>query len=95
MRGYWRGAHEMGGELHSVAIELDSRLVEILASLSSSDTEKLASLVALIQEAEGCCSSNPNLRINVKADVESQHALRLIADDELSSATWLRYIAVR
>jgi hypothetical protein len=30
----------------------------------------------------------------LRADVESQQALRLLADDELSTATWLRDITL-
>jgi hypothetical protein len=89
-----RRAHELGGELHSVATEHGSRLVEILANAQVSDAEKLASLVALVHEPKEAVAPILAFVSMLKADVESQQALRLLADDELSTATWLRDITL-
>jgi hypothetical protein len=89
-----RRAHELGGELHSVATEHGSRLVEILANAQVSDAEKLASLVALVHEPKEAVAPILAFASMLKADVESQQALRLLADDELSTATWLRDITL-
>jgi hypothetical protein len=89
-----RRAHELGGELHSVATEHGSRLVEILANPRITDTDKLASLMGLIQEPKEAVAPILAFTAMLKADVESQQALRLLADDELSTATWLRDIAL-
>jgi hypothetical protein len=89
-----RRAHELGGELHSVATEHGSRLVEILANAQVSDAEKLASLVALVHEPKEAVAPILAFASMLRADVESQQALRLLADDELSTATWLRDITL-
>ena len=89
-----RRAHELGGELHSVATEHGSRLVEILANAQVSDADKLASLAGLVQEPKETVAPISAFASMLKADVESQQALRLLADDELSTATWLRDIAL-
>ncbi len=89
-----RRAHELGGELHSVATEHGSRLVEILANAQISDADKLASLVGLTQDPKEAVAPILAFASMLKADVESQQALRLLADDELSTATWLRDIAL-
>jgi hypothetical protein len=89
-----RRAHELGGELHSVATEHGSRLVEILANPQVSDGDKLASLVGLIQEPKEAAAPILTFASMLKADVESQQALRLLADDELSTATWLHDIGL-
>jgi hypothetical protein len=89
-----RRAHELGGELHSVATERGSRLVEILANPQVSDIDKLASLMGLIEEPKAAVAPILAFASVLKADIESQQALRLLADDELSTATWLREIAL-
>jgi hypothetical protein len=89
-----RRAHELGGELHSVATEHGSRLVEILANPQVTDLDKLAALAGLIQEPKQTAAPILDFASMLKSDIESQQALRLLADDELSSATWLRDIAL-
>lgn len=89
-----RRAHELGGELQSVATEHGSRLVEILANAQVSDADKLTSMVRLIQEPKEAVAPILAFASMLKADVESQQALRLLADDELSTATWLRDIGL-
>ena len=85
-----RRAHELGGELHSVATEHGSRLVQILANPQITDADKLASLAGIIQDPKEAAAPILAFASMLKADVESQQALRLLADDELSTATWLR-----
>jgi hypothetical protein len=87
-------AHELGGELHSVATEHGSKLVQILANPQITDADKLASLVGLIQEPKEAVAPISTFASMLKTDIESQQALRLLADDELSTATWLRDIAL-
>jgi hypothetical protein len=89
-----RRAHELGGELHSVSTEHGSRLVEILANPQITDADKLTSLLGLIQEPKEAVAPILAFSSMLKADAESQQALRLLADDELSTATWLRDIAL-
>jgi hypothetical protein len=89
-----RRAHELGGELHSVATEHGSRLIEILANPQVTDADKLASLVRLIEEPKEAVAPILAFASTLKVDIESQQALRLLADDELSTATWLRDLAL-
>ena len=89
-----RRAHELGGELHSVATEHGSKLVEILANPEVTDLEKLTVLAGLIREPKEAVAPILAFASMLKADVESQQALRLLADDELSTATWLHDIGV-
>jgi hypothetical protein len=89
-----RRAHELGGELHSVATEHGSRLVEVLANPQLADLDKLAALVGLIQDPKEAVAPILGFASMLKSDVESQQALRLLADDELSTATWLHEIAL-
>src|ERR1700746_942880 len=67
-----RRAHELGGELHSVATEHGSRLVEILANAQVSDAEKLASLAALVHEPKEAVAPILAFASMLRADVESQ-----------------------
>jgi hypothetical protein len=85
-----RRAHEIGGELHSVATEHGSRLVEVLANREVSDVDKLLAVTELIGEPNAAVAPIVGFASMLKRDIESQQALRLIAEDELSSATWLR-----
>jgi hypothetical protein len=89
-----RRAHELGGELHSVATEHGSKLVEVLANPQVEDLDKLATLVGLIQDPKEAVAPILGFASMLKSDVESQQALRLLADDELSTATWLRDVAL-
>ena len=89
-----RRAHELGGELHSVATEQGSRLVQLLANPQVGDLDKLGALAASIQEPKEAVAPILAFAAMLKADVESQQALRLLADDELSTATWLRDIGL-
>jgi hypothetical protein len=50
--------------------------------------------VALVHEPKEAVAPILAFASMLKADVESQQALRLLADDELSTATWLRDITL-
>jgi hypothetical protein len=89
-----RRAHELGGELHSVATEHGTRLVELLANPQVTDLDKLAALASFIQEPKEAAAPILVFASMLKGDVESQQALRLLADDELSTAIWLHEIGV-
>jgi hypothetical protein len=88
-----RRAHEIGGELHSVATEHGSRLIEVLANREVSDLDKLLAVTELIRDPKAAAAPIVSFASLLKTDVESQQALRLMAEDELSSATWLRDIS--
>jgi hypothetical protein len=89
-----RRAREIGGELHSLATEHGSRLIQVLASPEISDLDKLIGVVNFIPEPRQAAAPIAEFASLLKIDVESRQALRLIADDEMSSASWLREACV-
>ena len=87
-----RRMHELGGELHSNTSEQSGRLVEQLANGDISDLEKLSEIVSLMQEPEQAVAPILAFASALRRDIETQQALRLLAEDELSTAKWLREI---
>jgi hypothetical protein len=84
-----RRARELGGELHSTNTEQGNRVVELLANKEIADIEKLVALTSLIDDPQEAVAPIVNFAALLRSDSESKQALRLIAEDELSSATWL------
>ncbi len=91
-RALERRAREMGGQLHSLTSEHGSKLVEVLANPEISDLEKLMGVVNFIPEPREAAAPILNFAALLKSDLESKQALRLIAEDELSTAAWLHEI---
>jgi hypothetical protein len=87
-----RRMHELAGELHATTSERGRSLVEVLANGEISDLEKLSALSALIQEPQQAVAPLFAFAAALSNDLETKQALRLIADDELSTATWLHEI---
>lgn len=88
----FRHMHELGGELRSTATAHGGRLVEVLANGSISDLEKLATLASLIQDPRQAVAPLLEFAAALKRDIETKQGLRLIAEDDLSTATWLNEI---
>jgi hypothetical protein len=84
-----RRAREIGGQLHSVTTEHGSKLVEVLANPEISDLDKLMGVVNFIPEPREAAAPILTFASLLKSDIESRQALRLIAEDELSTAAWL------
>lgn len=84
-----RRAHELGAGLRSISTDQGSKLVELLANREISELEKLLALTALIQEPQAAVAPIMAFASALNSDVETKQALRLLAEDELSSATWL------
>jgi hypothetical protein len=84
-----RRAREIGGQLHSLSSEHGSKLVEVLANPQISDLDKLMGIVNFIPEPREAAAPILSFASILKSDVESKQALRLIAEDELSTASWL------
>ncbi len=89
-RALERRARELGGELHSTSTEIGSRLVALLANREIADLEKLVALTSVVQDPAEVVAPITSFAALLKSDVESKQALRLIAEDELSTANWLR-----
>ncbi len=87
-----RRVHELGGELRATTTEEGAKLVELLANGEISEVEKLLALTSLIQEPKQAVAPLLSFAASLNSDIETKQALRLLAEDELSSATWLHDI---
>jgi hypothetical protein len=87
-----RRVRELGGELHGSPTEQGSKLVELLANRDISDLEKLLALISFIRDPQESVAPIVQFASLLRADLETRQALRLLAEDELSSATWLHEI---
>jgi hypothetical protein len=87
-----RRVHELGGELHATTTEHGGKLAELLANGEISELEKLLALTSLIQEPQQAVVPILTFASALNRDGETKQALRLLAEDELSSATWLHDI---
>lgn len=87
-----RRVHELGGELRSTATPHGGRLVQLLADGTISDLEKLATLASFFQEPQQAVAPLLAFADAIKRDIETKQALSLIAEDELSTVTWLNQI---
>jgi len=84
-----RRMHELAGQLLATATERGRSLVEVLANSQVSDLEKLSALTALIQEPQQAVAPLVAFAAALTSDLETKQALRLMAEDELSTSTWL------
>jgi hypothetical protein len=84
-----RRVTELGGELRRMSSPDGSKLVEALGSSGVSDVEKLAALAALIEDPTRTVAPLTAFVEALKRDTETKQALRLIAEDDLSTITWL------
>jgi hypothetical protein len=87
-----RRVRELGGELHGSPTEQGSKLVELLANQEISELEKLLALISFIRDPQESVAPILQFASLLRADLETRQALRLLAEDELSSATWLHEI---
>ncbi|HUN57120.1 MAG TPA: hypothetical protein VMU41_03340 [Candidatus Binataceae bacterium] len=87
-----RRMHELAGELHATTSEQGQRLIEVLANSQISDVEKLAALAPMIQEPQRSIAPLLAFAAALANDLETKQALRLIAEDELSTASWLQEV---
>jgi hypothetical protein len=87
-----RRMHELGGELRSAAGVQGGKLIEILANSAISDFDKLSAFTALIQEPQQAVAPLLGFAQALNRDLETKQALRLIAEDELSTTTWLHAV---
>ena len=88
-----RRVHELGGVLHATTTEYGNRLAALLGNVEISETQKLNALASLISEPQQAVAPITEFAAALTNDIESRQALRLLAEDELSSAAWLHDIA--
>ncbi len=84
-----RRVRELGGELHVIPSERGSKLVELLANREISDSDKLLALTSFIRDPQETVAPILEFASLLRSDIETRQALRLLAEDELSSANWL------
>ena len=87
-----RRVRELGGELHGAPTEHGSRLVELLANRELGEPDKLLALISFIRDPREAIAPILQFASALRTDLETKQALRLLAEDELSSATWLHEI---
>jgi hypothetical protein len=87
-----RRVHELGGDLRTTASQHGSKIAEVLGNGSIPDFEKLAALTAMIQEPQQAVAPLVEFASALNRDIETKQVLRLLAEDELSTATWLHEI---
>jgi hypothetical protein len=87
-----RRVRELGGELHGAPTEQGSKLVELLANREISELDKLLALISFIRDPQESVAPILQFAALLRTDLETRQALRLLAEDELSSATWLHEI---
>jgi hypothetical protein len=87
-----RRVRELGGELHGSPTEQGSKLVELLANREISELDKLLALISFIRDPQEAVAPILQFASLLRSDIETRQALRLMAEDELSSATWLQEI---
>jgi hypothetical protein len=87
-----RRVRELGGELHGSPTEQGSKLVELLANREIGELEKLLALISFIRDPQEAVAPIFQFASLLRTDLETKQGLRLLAEDELSSATWLHEI---
>jgi hypothetical protein len=87
-----RRVGELGGELHGSPSEQGSKLVELLANRDIGELEKLLALISFIRDPQEAVAPIVQFASLLRADLETRQALRLLAEDELSTANWLHEI---
>jgi hypothetical protein len=85
--------HELAGQLHAATSERGRKLVELLANSQVTDFEKLSALTELIQDPRQAVAPLFAFASAISRDIETRQALRLFAQDELSTAAWLHEVS--
>lgn len=88
-----RRAHELGAVLRVTATEHGGKLAALLSNDEIPEAQKLSALASLIREPQQAVAPIIEFAAALTNDIETKQALRLLAEDELSSAAWLHDIA--
>lgn len=82
---------ELGAECRAEVTEESRKFSECVSDPNLPDNEKLLRFAALVPDAEAAIKPIFDLAEAIKEDLETKEAVRLFAEDELSSVKWLRY----
>ncbi len=80
---------ELGGECRAQNTEDGRKFTEYLGNPSIPDTEKLLSFTKRVGKPEDAIKPICDFQASLKEDLGTKEALRLFAEDELSSTKWL------
>jgi hypothetical protein len=80
---------ELGGEARAMATEDGRKLTTYLANPSIPDNEKLLRLTSRLGKPEDVIKPICEFAELLKEDLSTKEALRLFAEDELSTAKWI------
>ncbi len=83
--------HELGAECRAEVSEESRKFSECVSDTHMADNEKLLRFAALVPDADAAIKPLFELAESIKEDLETKEAIRLFAEDELSSVKWLRY----
>ncbi len=80
---------ELGGEQRAGATDEGRKFCAYLGNAAIPDTEKLLKFTQLVGKPEDAIKPICEFAASLKEDVSTKEALRLFAEDELSTAKWL------
>jgi len=80
---------ELGGEQRAMATEAGRKAVAYLGDPSIPDTEKLLDFTRRVGKPEDAIKPICEFAALLKEDLSTKEALRLFAEDELSTAKWI------
>jgi hypothetical protein len=80
---------ELGGQCRADTTEDGRKFTEYLGNPSIPDTEKLLSFTKRVGKPEDAIQPICDFQASLKEDLGTKEALRLFAEDELSSTKWL------
>ncbi len=80
---------ELGGEKRATATEEARKFTQYLANPDVPDTEKLLRFTKNVGEPKAAIKPLFDFAASIKDDLGTKEALRLFAEDELSSVTWV------
>jgi len=80
---------ELGGEKRAATGDDGRKFADFLANPEVSDIEKLQRFGSRIGDSKEAVKPIHEFAALIKEDIETKEALRLFAEDELSSTTWL------
>ena len=83
--------HELGAECRAQVSEEGRKIMECASDPNMADTAKLLQLNAVLSNPDDLIRPIFEFADLIKEDLETKEALKLFAEDELSSAKWLKY----
>jgi hypothetical protein len=81
---------ELGGEKRAMSTEEGRKFKEYLGNAEIPDTDKLLRFVKSVGDPKEAIKPICDFAALIKEDMGTKEALRLFAEDELSSTTWVR-----